>query len=81
VVPPKTQVLIRARQVLYHLSHTSSPFLFYVFFLPNRVLHLCSGWPGPQSSNLCFSCGWDDRHEPPHPAFNGRDGGLTNCVG
>jgi hypothetical protein len=28
-------------------------------------------WPGPQLPILHFPCSWDDRHEPPHPAFLG----------
>jgi hypothetical protein len=41
--------------VLYHLSHTPSPFYLRVF--SNRVLHFFS-WAGlrPRSSYLCVPC-------------------------
>jgi hypothetical protein len=36
------------RQVLYHLSHTCSPFCFSYFSDRSQVF--CPGWPGPKSS-------------------------------
>jgi hypothetical protein len=57
-------------QVLYHLSHASSPFCFSYFSC--SVSHLCLGWSGPWSSHLCpnswdYTCatiprfiGWDN---------------------
>jgi hypothetical protein len=40
----------------------------------NRVLHLCPGRQGPQSSYLHFLYKWDDRHMPPYTACVGWDG-------
>jgi hypothetical protein len=42
--------------LLYHLSHISSLFLLWLFFL-----HLFSCWPGQWSSYLHFLCCRDDR--------------------
>jgi hypothetical protein len=41
------------------LSHAPSPFALFIFEID---LCLCLGWPGPQSSHLCFPNSWDDRH-------------------
>jgi hypothetical protein len=47
-----TQGLVFARQKLNHLRHTFSTFWFG--YLWDRVLQLCPGHPGLQSSYLCF---------------------------
>jgi hypothetical protein len=44
------QGLELARQALYPLSHTSNPFLLWLFWRQGVVL--CPGWPGPWS--FCF---------------------------
>jgi hypothetical protein len=55
---------------------TAAHFDFGCFW--ERVSHLCLGWPGQWSSYLCFQHSWDDRQVPPHPAFVGWGGGLTD---
>jgi hypothetical protein len=60
-----TQGLVLAKQVIYNVSHASNPFCFRYFL--DRVLCLCSEWPGPWASHFLPS--WDDRHTPPHPDF------------
>jgi hypothetical protein len=68
------------RLVLYHLSHTPSPFCFTYF--TNRVSHLTVDLPGLQFSYLCFSSSWDDRCAPLYPAFIVWDGiSQTFCLG
>jgi hypothetical protein len=44
-----TQSLLNARQALYHINHTSSPFCFSCF--SDRGLHFC--W-GPASDFICL---------------------------
>jgi hypothetical protein len=46
-------------QVLYHLSHASSPFCFSYFSC--SVSHLCLGWSGPWSFFFFLPCSWDYR--------------------
>jgi hypothetical protein len=57
--------LTLARQVLYHLSHTSRP--FYYGYFGDRVSIL----PTPARTIILFyaSCSWDDRYAPPHSVF------------
>jgi hypothetical protein len=61
-----------ARQALYHLNHTSSPFCFSCFL--ERVLCLCHSQSGLE---LSHSCSGNVIHVPPHPAYWLR-WGLTN---
>jgi hypothetical protein len=67
VVAPKAQSLVLARQVLYHLNCTVSPFCFTYF--TNRVPHLFLSQPGPRSSYLCFLPSWADVPVLPCPAI------------
>jgi hypothetical protein len=53
-----------ARQVPYHLSHTSSPVCFRLFF---RVSDFCLGCPRTVIL-LPLLLSWDYRPAPPHPA-------------
>jgi hypothetical protein len=68
------QVQNFVRQVLYHLSHASSPFLW--LFLRNG-LTFCLGWPGPRSFFLCFpqKLGWQVCIT--RPSFFCWDGGVS----
>jgi hypothetical protein len=59
------QGLELSRQVLYQLSHTSSPFCFIVFQVESHVFALpCLGSP----PNLFLLHSWDYSCEPPCPA-------------
>jgi hypothetical protein len=64
------------RQVLYHLSHTASPFCTYFV---NTVSLLCPGQPGPPFY-LHFPCDLDNRLRPPHSAFYWFKRGLKNFL-
>jgi hypothetical protein len=59
-------------------SWAMSPALFTLVIF--EIESHCSSWPGPRSSQLCFLHGWDDKCAPLHPAWNGWDGGLKNCL-
>jgi hypothetical protein len=72
-----TQGLALARQVLYLLSHTPSPFCSPCF--SNRISHLCPGQSGPASSHWSFPCSLDDRHTT-IPSFYCLSCGLTNFL-
>jgi hypothetical protein len=74
------QIPVLARQVFYHWSHVSSPFLLYLFFsvvsliYPRAVLDL----------HFLYSC--NDRHVPSHPDYwlrwdfaNFLSGLASNC--
>jgi hypothetical protein len=54
-----TQGLTLAREVFYHLRHTSNSFCFSYFL--HMVLWFCLAWLGIQSSYLCFPHNWDDK--------------------
>jgi hypothetical protein len=57
-----SQLLVLAKQALYHLFLTSS---FCCSYFSDRVSHRRR----PQSSYLCLSCSWDYWHEALHPAL------------
>jgi hypothetical protein len=63
--------------MLYHLSHSASPFCFRYF--TGRVSCFCLGWPGTQSSYIHFLHSWDDKCTLPHPAFSVKTG-LENFL-
>jgi hypothetical protein len=55
-----------ARQVLYHLIHSTSPLVLFLFFC-DRV-SLCSpSWPWTHNPLGSASCYWDYRHVLPWP--------------
>jgi hypothetical protein len=55
-----------ARQLLYHLSHTPSPFCFSYF--SSSVCIFAQGQPGPRCAYLLLLHSWDHRPAPPYPA-------------
>jgi hypothetical protein len=66
-----TQSVTLARQVLYHLNHTSSPFLLWLFW---RWGDLKNYFPRLVLSNdppdLSFPSSWDYRREPQVPSYD-----------
>jgi hypothetical protein len=67
-----TQSFTFAKQVLYHLSHTLSPFCFTYF--SNRISHLRWDWLVLPIYSFCiaylqFLHSWDNRCQSPCPAF------------
>jgi hypothetical protein len=64
----RTQGFALAEQVLYFLSHTSSPF-FYGYF-GDRVLLFLSRLAWNVILFHTSHSSWADRHGPPHPAFS-----------
>jgi hypothetical protein len=53
-------ILVLTRQVLYNLSHATSPFCYHYF--SNRLSLLCLRHPRLWSFYLCFPHNWNDRH-------------------
>jgi hypothetical protein len=66
----RTQGLTLAKQALFHLSHSESP--FWVVILDRGSCSML-GWAGPWSSYWCFLCTWDDRCPSPHPPIDWDD--------
>jgi hypothetical protein len=49
-----TKVLVLARQVLYHLSHTPSPHYFYLFYHFYIYSHVYTLFGPPPYHHLCY---------------------------